>query len=111
MLTVPISEASGGWRWGLFAWAATALVALLPWIACSGTTAPDEVDGPHRRCLDVARTRLGWAMAVFFGLQSLQAYSVFGWFAELYRDAGFSAHDGRAAARRDHRRSASRCRS
>jgi CP family cyanate transporter-like MFS transporter len=29
-------------------------------------------------------------MALFFGLQSLQAYAVFGWFAELYRDAGFS---------------------
>jgi MFS transporter, CP family, cyanate transporter len=39
----------------------------------------------------VARTRLGWVMALFFGLQSLQAYSVFGWFAEVYRDAGFSA--------------------
>ena len=32
-------------------------------------------------------------MALFFGLQSLQAYSVFGWFAEVYRDAGFSAGD------------------
>jgi CP family cyanate transporter-like MFS transporter len=31
-------------------------------------------------------------MAVFFGLQSLQAYSIFGWFAQVYRDAGFSAH-------------------
>jgi CP family cyanate transporter-like MFS transporter len=30
-------------------------------------------------------------MALLFGLQSLQAYSVFGWFAQLYRDAGFSA--------------------
>ena len=39
----------------------------------------------------VARTRLGWWMAVFFGLQSMQAYSVFGWFAQIYRDAGFSA--------------------
>src|SRR5207237_9627007 len=28
-----------------------------------------------------------------FALQSMQAYSVFGWFAEVYRDAGFSAHD------------------
>ena len=40
---------------------------------------------------DVARTRLGWAMAAFFGLQSLQAYAVFGWFATLWRDAGYSA--------------------
>ena len=39
----------------------------------------------------IARTRLGWAMAVFFGMQSLQAYAVFGWIAELYADAGFSA--------------------
>ena len=29
-------------------------------------------------------------MALFFGFQSLQAYSVFGWFAKVYRDAGFS---------------------
>ena len=41
----------------------------------------------------MARTRLGWLMALFFGLQSLQAYSIFGWFAELYHDAGFSAHN------------------
>jgi MFS transporter, CP family, cyanate transporter len=38
----------------------------------------------------VARTRLGWGMALFFGFQSLQAYSVFGWFAKIYHDAGFS---------------------
>ena len=48
-----------------------------------------------RRFRDVARTRLGLAMALFFGLQSLQAYAVFGWFAQLWRDAGFSAAAGR----------------
>ena len=30
-------------------------------------------------------------MALFFGLQSLQAYAVFGWFAQLWRDHGYSA--------------------
>jgi CP family cyanate transporter-like MFS transporter len=39
----------------------------------------------------VARTRIGWAMALLFGLQSLQAYSIFGWFAQLWRDNGYSA--------------------
>jgi MFS transporter, CP family, cyanate transporter len=91
VLTVPVSEHYGSWRWGLFAWALTAAVAALPWVALIR----------HDRCLDpeshsislgaVARTRLGWGMALFFGLQSLQAYSVFGWFAKIYRDAGFSA--------------------
>ena len=28
-------------------------------------------------------------MALFFGIQSLQAYSVFGWLPQIYRDAGF----------------------
>jgi CP family cyanate transporter-like MFS transporter len=93
VLTVPIAQQFGadGWRWGLFAWAATALVAALPWVALIRHDRTPE-DVPHTVTLgDVARTRLGWAMAGFFGLQSLQAYSIFGWFAQVYRDAGFSA--------------------
>ena len=91
VLTVPIAEQSGSYRWGLAVWAITALVAALPWIVLiRHDKAPDQ--GERSITLrDVARTRLGWAMAALFGLQSLQAYSVFGWFAQVYRDAGFSA--------------------
>jgi CP family cyanate transporter-like MFS transporter len=39
----------------------------------------------------VLRAPLAWAMAAFFGLQSLQAYAVFGWLPQIYRDAGFTA--------------------
>jgi CP family cyanate transporter-like MFS transporter len=90
-LTVPIGEQLGTWRWGLGAWAVTALVAALPWFALvRHDRAPTEP--PHTVTLgDVARTRLGWMMAALFGLQSLQAYSIFGWFAQVYRDAGFGA--------------------
>jgi len=89
--TVPLSEQLGSWRWGLLAWGLTALVAALPWL---GLIRHDRAlaDAPHTITLRmVARTKLGWAMAFFFGLQSLQAYSIFGWFAQVYRDAGFSA--------------------
>ena len=91
VLTVPVSEQLGSWRWGLLAWALTAVVAALPWL---GLIRHDRALAatPHTvRLRDVARTRLGWAMALFFGFQSLQAYSIFGWFAQIYRDAGFSA--------------------
>jgi CP family cyanate transporter-like MFS transporter len=92
VLTVPISEAQDGWRSGLVAWSLTAGIAVLPWLALiAHDRRPEAVAGPIG-LLAVARTRLGWLMALFFGLQSLQAYSIFGWFAELYRDAGFSAH-------------------
>lgn len=90
VLTVPVSEAAGSWRWGLFSWALTAVVAALPWF---GLLRHDRRPAPAARTVtlrDVARTRLGVAMALFFGLQSLQAYSMFGWFAQVYRDAGFS---------------------
>jgi CP family cyanate transporter-like MFS transporter len=90
VLTVPISHAFGSWRAGLGVWALTAFVALLPWI---GLAAHDRHLETSRRGVsfrDVARTRIGWAMALCFGLQSLQAYSIFGWFAQLWRDSGYS---------------------
>jgi CP family cyanate transporter-like MFS transporter len=91
VLTVPLSQQLGSWRWGLFAWALTAVVAALPWI---GLIRHDRVPEPEEHGISlgqVARTRLGWGMALFFGFQSLQAYAIFGWFAQVYRDAGFSA--------------------
>lgn len=93
--TVPLAGlfATEGWRMGLAVWALVALVAVVPWIALAREgREPRQAGAQHRVGLrDVARTRLGWAMAAFFGLQSLQAYAVFGWFAQVYRDAGFSA--------------------
>jgi len=97
VLTVPVADVLGGWRWGLGIWAVVALVAAVPWLGLlrrDVRTDPrpgGEESEREIRFVDIARTRLGWAMVLFFGLQSLQAYAVFGWFATLWRDAGFSA--------------------
>jgi MFS transporter, CP family, cyanate transporter len=91
LLTVPVSHAVGSWRGGLGLWSLTALVALAPWI---GLAAHDRNLERDRRSISfgqVARTRIGWAMVALFGLQSMQAYSIFGWFAQLWRDNGYSA--------------------
>ena len=91
LLTVPVADAFGGWRYGIGIWAVLAAVAAVPWF---GLLRRDEaLDAPVRDVSyrDIARTRLGWAMTLFFGLQSLMAYAVFGWFATLWRDAGFGA--------------------
>lgn len=88
--TVPLAEAGGGWRFGLGVWAVVALLAIVPWI---GLVAHDRHPGPVVRTItfgQVARTRLGWAMAGFFAVQSTLAYSMFGWFAQLWRDNGYS---------------------
>ncbi len=96
VLTVPISEASGaadGWRTGLAAWSLLAAVALVPWLALLGRDRHRErpVATDRISLAAIARTRTGRFMAAFFALQALQAYAVFGWFAAIYRDAGFSA--------------------
>jgi CP family cyanate transporter-like MFS transporter len=82
------------WRRGLITWALTAAIAAVPWIGLlrhdrrePGSETPDALRFAH-----IARTRLGWAMAAFFGLQSLQAYAIFGWFADIFRDQHYSAH-------------------
>jgi CP family cyanate transporter-like MFS transporter len=95
VLTVPISTRHGhlDWRHGLMVWGVTALIAAVPWVAL---VRRDRVVRPANTPIgtgEVARTRLGWVMGVFFGLQSLQAYSIFGWTAKVYRDAGFDAHN------------------
>ncbi len=92
VLTVPIGEATGSWRGGLAAWAGVALLAALPWF---GLIFHDvKPAGEPLRTITpraLVRSRLACTMAFFFGIQSLQAYAVFGWLPQIFRDAGFSA--------------------
>lgn len=96
VLTVPISEHGDGpldWRRGLLVWSFTALIAALPWISLIRHDRRDTGPSTPISTGAVARTRIGLLMALFFGLQSLQAYSIFGWIAQVFRDEGYSAHD------------------
>lgn len=98
VLTVPFADLVEGtsWRVGLGAWAALAAAATLPWAVLwrlDRGVAARRHDRPHLGWGAVARTPIGWVMAAFFGLQSIQAYSAFGWFAQLFRDYGYSASD------------------
>ncbi len=93
-LTLPIERSLGGdWRTGLGMWAATAMVALVPWLL---VVRRDPLKGPApsagRRLplRTLARTRVAWALAVYFGAQSMIAYVVFGWLAEILVDTGMT---------------------
>ena len=87
--TVPLANALGGWRAAFAAWVVAAAAALLCWLPLLGQRAPVPSHERARGTLgQIARTRLGWALAVFFGIQSSQAYSIFGWLPSVYRSAG-----------------------
>ena len=89
---VPVAHAFGSWRAGLGVWAVLAAVAVLPWLPMALRRAPKVA----RRVTTAAsrarpsHTRMGWAMAVFFGMQSIGGYAVMGWLAQLFRDSGFT---------------------
>lgn len=95
--SVPIAELAGTWRVGIGGWAVLAVVAAVPWLPAAlrragyAERAPVDLDQPRPVRVRVGRTRLGWAMALFFGTQSLAAYAFMGWLAQLFRDAGFSS--------------------
>lgn len=89
--TVPLADALGGWRWGLGIWAALAAFAVLPWLGLLAHDRHPQSITPTITFGQVARTPLGWAMAGYFGVQSALAYSMFGWFAQLWRDHGYTA--------------------
>ncbi|MFJ6196666.1 MFS transporter [Micromonospora sp. NPDC092111] len=93
--TVPVAHAFGSWRAGLGVWAALAAVAVLAWVplalrARAARRAATTTPAPATRSrVRPGRTRLGWAMAVYFGVQALSGYAIMGWLAQLFRDAGF----------------------
>lgn len=92
VLTVPLATLTGSWRGGLAAWGVVAALAAIPWLGLvrhdvlAPTGAPAAI-----KTRALTRSPLALAMAFFFGLQSLQAYAVFGWLPQIFRDAGFSA--------------------
>ncbi len=85
--SVPVANAFGSWRAGLGVWALVAVVAALPWLSQRGK--PAARTEAHSR-IRAGRTRLGWAMAIYFGAQSLSGYATMGWLAQIFRDASFT---------------------
>ncbi|CAN5751821.1 CynX/NimT family MFS transporter [soil metagenome] len=88
--TVPIAQLAGGWRAGLGAWVLPALAALTAWVLVAGRSVDGHVDrvATDEASVSVHRSRQAWALAVFFGTQSLAAYTAMGWLPTIYTDAG-----------------------
>lgn len=94
-LAVPVAAALGGWRPGLAIWAVPASLALVPWIVITRRghvpqpPAPATDEGPTGAT--VHRRLQAWALAVYFGIQALEAYVAMGWLPSILRDAGVPA--------------------
>ncbi len=89
--TIPLANALGGWRAAFTAGSLVTVAAAIVWLPMLRLPQPPRSSNRHGpRLADVARTRHGWIMALFFALQSAAAYSVFGWLPSIYTAAGLS---------------------
>ncbi|PRX98714.1 MFS transporter [Allonocardiopsis opalescens] len=87
--TVPLAL-EAGWRFALGVWALPAVVGALPWLALLRRQ-PRGGGSAGLGLRALARSRLAWLAAVFFGCQAMLAFIMFGWYARLLRDAGLDA--------------------
>jgi CP family cyanate transporter-like MFS transporter len=109
LVAVPVAR-EVGWRLAIGLWAAVGVLAVVPWCVVvvrsvavraglrdvlarspgdtPGLAARDRVSGR------VWRSPLAWAMAVTFGLNSLNTYVVFAWLPQVLADAGLGPDAG-----------------
>ncbi|CAN5359450.1 MFS transporter [soil metagenome] len=90
-LTAPLADLLGDWRNALLFWGILAAVTLVPWLFMMKSDSHHDFASHGQISFKrMAHSRLAWSMAVFFSLQSAQAYVGLGWLAAILIDAGNS---------------------
>ncbi|WP_031339497.1 MFS transporter [Xanthomonas maliensis] len=95
LLAVPVADALG-WRSAMMLWILPALLATAAWLLVQAGDRPVRTAGPLPASPTpeaegrVARTLLGWSMALTFGMTSGVTYAMFTWLPTLFREAGAS---------------------
>lgn len=95
LLALPLAQvAPGGWRGSLAVWGIAALLAGAPMLAIAIREGSRKLGSrAHTRGPSLLRSRHAVALGVFFGVQSMHAYTQFGWAAQMYRDGGVGRED------------------
>ncbi|GAA3425683.1 CynX/NimT family MFS transporter [Streptosporangium sandarakinum] len=89
--TVPIERAAdGNWHVALGVWAALAAVAVIPWLALLRSEPERDAGSRDLGTGTLVRSRLAWAVAAYFGTQSMVAYIMFGFLAKILIDGGYT---------------------
>ena len=89
LTAAPIAD-SLGWRMALGVWSVTAAFALVPWLVLLARhrravvdASPELVELPHGLLARMWRSRTAWAIAIAFGITSVNAYAMFAWLPQI----------------------------
>ncbi|WP_246815652.1 MFS transporter [Corynebacterium sp. HMSC074C11] len=97
-------EASTGgvdmWRWAIAVWAITAFVQLVVWLPLRARIGFDYPKASVSSSVNtpIWKSPTAIALAVFFGVQSMNAYVLMGWMPKMLIDAGISVSVATAAS-------------
>jgi len=90
-ISVPLAQTlPGGWKGALAVWCIPAIVTaliLLPQL--KNATKPIAQPG-EKTVQSVWRSKLGWNVTLFMGLQSMSFYTVLSWLSSILQDQGYS---------------------
>jgi CP family cyanate transporter-like MFS transporter len=90
-ISVPLAQTlPGSWRGALVVWCIPAIITaliLLPQLR--RTTKPLAQPG-EKAVQSVWRSRLGWNVTLFMGLQSMSFYTVLSWLSSILQDQGYT---------------------
>jgi CP family cyanate transporter-like MFS transporter len=107
LITPPVDDALGGWRAGLGEWGLLAALGTIGWLLAArhghrevdqaGQAGLLDADLPQPHAAEpLLRSRLAWAVTIFFGLQSMFAYAVMGWAPQVLMTGGVSRSEAGA---------------
>lgn len=94
--TIPLTNALGSWRWGLFAWAALAIVAIPLWfphMLADGNGMRGE-GAKHPSSRPLWSSPITWAVTAYFAILSVLFYTVSAWLPTILTDRGIALERG-----------------
>jgi len=88
LITYPLTETFGSWRGALEVWAILPLIAWTVWRFYRHAGTVDETLTTPRDMRALFRSKLAWALVLYFGFQSMNYHSMNAWLPSILRDSG-----------------------
>ncbi len=88
MISYPVSQHFGSWKYALAIWADLAFIVLGVWLITQrghADNAPMNTTSSYRY---IAKNKMAWWLVLYFGFQSTNFHSLAGWLPTILRDAG-----------------------
>lgn len=90
MISFPISDHFGSWKFALAIWANFAFLVLVIWL-WTQRRHTDNIPMTHRSSYRyIMRNKMAWWLVLYFGFQSTNFHSLAGWLPTILRDAGIT---------------------